>query len=266
MASTEAALPKAVLFDMDDTVFDHVMTCRAALAALRRDHPYLRSLSLDALASEYGRLLEETHVEVLLGRRSMEDARRERFARLALRAGRSIGTVEAENLSSTYRERYQRLRRPVPGAVPFLRRISGRTTLAIVTNNTVAEQREKLAFLGLDRTIDLLVTSEEIGAGKPDPAIFLAALNRADARPSQAVMVGDSWESDVMGARSAGIRPVWFNRFGASTPRRARVAEFRTYRSPDRLEQLLATPPRDGPRRRSAGSRGFYRTPGSGRR
>jgi HAD superfamily hydrolase (TIGR01549 family) len=233
------ALPKAVFFDLDDTVFDHSMTCRAALGALRRSRPFLRSLPLAALAAEYGRLLSETHAEVMVGRRSADDARRERFVRLARRAGRAITEAEAADLSATYRDAYQRLRRPVPGAVPFLRRIGGRTTLAIVTNNTVSEQTEKLAFLGLDRTVDLLVTSEEVGVAKPSPGIFRAALARAGAGPSEAVMVGDSWESDVAGARSAGIRPLWFNRFGVAPPRRLRVVEFSSFRPPHRVEALL---------------------------
>ena len=59
-----------------------------------------------------------------------------------------------------------------------------------------------------------MVSSAAVGAAKPDPAIFTAALERAGARPEDAVHVGDSLEKDVAGARAAGIRPVLLCRDG----------------------------------------------------
>jgi FMN phosphatase YigB (HAD superfamily) len=49
---------------------------------------------------------------------------------------------------------------------------------------------------------------------KPAPAIFAAALDRLQCRPDEAVMIGDSWAADIIGARAAGIRPIWFNPLG----------------------------------------------------
>jgi HAD superfamily hydrolase (TIGR01549 family) len=241
------ALPKTVLFDMDDTIFDHSLTCRAALAQLRREVPALRGPTLDAMWNEYNRLLGATHTDVMLGRRSSEAVRAERLQRLATWAGHVIDASEAAELSRVYREHYQSLRRPVPGAPEMVRRLRGRTRVGVVTNNTVAEQTQKLAFLGLQGEVDFLVTSEEVGAAKPDPSIFRAALERAGAAPKEAVMIGDSWTSDVAGARSAGIRAVWFNRFRVPRPPGAPVPEFDSFRSPLRVERLLAPPGRIRP-------------------
>ena len=84
---------------MDDTIFDHSLTCRAALKVVIEEAPYLGGRPLDDLCEEYGRLLGDTHVDVMLGRRSSEDARRERFRRLALGAGKAITAEEADELS-----------------------------------------------------------------------------------------------------------------------------------------------------------------------
>ncbi len=224
---------------MDDTIFDHSLTCRAALVATRRAFPFLRRIPLDAQWRSYLTLLGATHGPVMLGRRSGVDARRERFARLAAQAGRRLVPDEAETLARTYRDHYQRLRRPVPGAPEAVRRLGRRTRIGVVTNNTVAEQTEKLRFLGLGDVVDPLVTSEEVGWAKPDPRIFAAALRRGRALPSEAIMVGDSWTGDVEGARSAGIRPVWFNRFRIPRPRGPAVPEFGSFRAPDVLETIL---------------------------
>lgn len=235
-------LPKLVLFDMDDTIFDHSLTCREALRQLRREHGAIRGRSLMETWREYGRLLGTTHTDVMLGRRPSDEVRAERFQRLAAWSGHPIEPEVAARISLMYRRHYQRLRRPVPGAPDAVRRLEGRTRLGIVTNNTVAEQVEKLAFLGLDRTVEFLVTSEEVGVAKPDPAIFRAALDRAGATPEETVMVGDSWETDVAGARAVGIRAIWFNRFRAPAPIPLGVSEFTTFRVPRRLERLLAAP------------------------
>jgi len=68
--------------------------------------------------------------------------------------------------------------------------------------------------LGLEGHLDFIVTSEEAGAEKPHPPIFRAALQRAQVEPSQAVHVGDQYESDVLGAQGVGIRAVLLDRHG----------------------------------------------------
>jgi HAD superfamily hydrolase (TIGR01549 family) len=62
--------------------------------------------------------------------------------------------------------------------------------------------------------VDVALASREHGKTKPDPSIFLAALESLDARPDQAAMVGDSWEDDVLGARALGMRAFLIDREG----------------------------------------------------
>jgi putative hydrolase of the HAD superfamily len=92
---------------------------------------------------------------------------------------------------------------PVPGVVETLERLAARTRLAVVANWD-SSLREQLDRLGLDRYFDAVVTSAEVGAAKPDPAIFLAALRRLDVEPARAVHVGDE-PIDEEGALAAGM-------------------------------------------------------------
>ncbi len=234
-------LPKLVLFDLDDTLFDHAFTCRAALSKLRGTYSLLRGRPLDALWREYGRLLAIDFGPVALGRRAKRDARAERFRTLAAWCGRPVDAETAATMSVEYRDHYQLLRRPVPGAPEFLHRLEGRARIGVVTNNTVAEQVEKLRFLGLERVVDPLVTSEEVGAAKPAAELFRAALDRGGAGSEDTVMVGDHWEADIVGARAAGIRAIWFNRFREPRPAPAAMPEFDSFRPAARLERLLRT-------------------------
>ena len=67
--------------------------------------------------------------------------------------------------------------------------------------------------LGLEPYLDFVVTSGEVGADKPNPPIFLAALDRAGVNASEAVHVGDQYRFDVVGARGVGIKPVLIDRY-----------------------------------------------------
>ena len=173
------------------------------MVGVRDGFPAFQQLTLDELGVEHQRILELLHHEVALGRRTVDDARIERYRRLFAYAG--ADATHASAAAELHRRVYQASRCRVPGALELLRALRGRVRIAVVTNNTMAEQTEKLATFGLAALVDALVTSEEIGAAKPDGRIFAAALQRVDCAPDEAVMVGDSWTHDVLGATSAGI-------------------------------------------------------------
>lgn len=235
-------LPRAILFDLDDTLFDHALTCRSALERLRREEPWLRVRPITDIWKVYLEALEVTHAEVLLGRITSEESRTERFLRIATFCRVAIPRSSAEALATRYRTHYVRLRREIPGARLLLEHLHDRAFIGVVTNSQVDEQEEKLRFLGLRELVDALVVSEEVGAAKPDPRIFRVALKRSHVAPEDAVMVGDSWERDVQGARSAGVRAVWFNRFHLPNPEPGRVPEVDSWQDPRRVERVLAAP------------------------
>jgi HAD superfamily hydrolase (TIGR01549 family) len=224
--------PTTVLFDLDDTLFDHRHARRAALAALRQAHPPLARFPFAHMDRTYERILREVHLSrVLTGQLSLEESRRLRTARFLAELGLRIEPNVERRLSQIRQSAYQRNRRAVPGAPALLRflRASG-IRVGIVTNNLRAEQEEKLRLTGLAPSVDVLVCSEQVGFNKPDPRIFRAALAEADATARTTVMVGDSWESDIVGAARLGIRPVWLNRDHAARPRWPAVQELRSLR------------------------------------
>jgi 5'-nucleotidase len=228
---TGATPTRLVLFDMDDTLFDHRHAVRESLAAGRREDPRLAARPLGGLLAEYDRLLDEVHPDVLAGRATHAEARRERFRRLYDWAGATLDEQEAEVLSRRYRARYQRFRRPVAGAPALLRALCRAVPVGIVSNNHTDEQRDKMAAIGIEASIRFLVASEDVGVGKPDPAIFLRALELGGVDASETVMVGDNWEADIVGASAAGIRPFWLNRTGRTAPASDRpVPELRDLR------------------------------------
>ena len=209
-------MPFAVLFDLDDTLFDHHRSARAALSEVHAR--YGSQTDFDAFERHHTRYLEEMHIEVLAGRIGLDEARRERFRRVFLALGLALDEREVDQVASAYRFGYVQARRAIDGATDLLAAIRPLARIGIVSNNLLDEQREKLEFCGLAPYVDVLMVSEEAGVSKPDPRIFCMALERLAVSPAESVMVGDSWTADVTGAARAGIRPVWFNPWHLAQP------------------------------------------------
>ena len=68
---------------------------------------------------------------------------------------------------------------------------------------------ERLEKLGLLKHIDLVIASAEEGVAKPDLRIFQIALDRANCKPEEAVMVGDRIDNDIIPANKIGMTTVW---------------------------------------------------------
>jgi putative hydrolase of the HAD superfamily len=210
---------RAVLCDLDDTLFDHWRGTRLALAEVRAQEPAFAVWSIEELDTRHRVVLEEWHQLVLSGLASIDAARVGRFAELLAAAGADRAEERAVDVATLYRRQYATSWHPVAGARELLAAVKAEgLRVAIVTNNVVVEQRLKLSRCGFEPYVDALVTSEEIGAQKPDRKMFDAALARVGVDRTEAVMLGDAWYADVAGALAAGVRPVWFNRFEAASP------------------------------------------------
>lgn len=90
--------------------------------------------------------------------------------------------------------------------------------LGLVTNGPAEVQTAKIDLLGIRPYFEFCLISGVFGYWKPDRQIFLEALALGNARPGDAVMIGDSPEHDMAGAEAAGIRPIWVNRHRTPWP------------------------------------------------
>lgn len=97
---------------------------------------------------------------------------------------------------------------PLPGLVDFIESARERgLKIALVTNAPKANVVAILAALGLDDDFDLVVVADEVGAGKPDPAPYRAAVERLEIAPEDALAFEDS-PSGIASAVGAGVPTV----------------------------------------------------------
>lgn len=208
---------RAVLLDLDDTLFDHLGTARRATAAVLDEEPALAAAGLDVVLAENLRLVEAMHAGVAAGAISADDVRGERWRRVLLRFGGD--PTRGPALAARYRSAYAEREGLVDGAIELLAALGARgVRRVVVSNNVRSEQEGKVARLGLARHLDGLVVSADHGICKPDPRLFAIALDVAGATASDAVHFGDAWVNDVLGALGAGLRAVWLDRTGVAVP------------------------------------------------
>lgn len=105
--------------------------------------------------------------------------------------------------------------RAYPDALPLLHALRERDVRLVAASNWDASLPEALERTGLAPYLDGTVSSAVVGAAKPEPTVFRAALELAGCEADEAFHVGDSPQGDVDGARAAGIRVALLDRHGA---------------------------------------------------
>ncbi len=203
-------LPPFILFDLDDTLFDHARASRIALESVHAVHA--NDIDFNDFAREHARVLEVYHARFLQGEFTLDEARAARMTELFATFKKSIDEATALDISTVYRREHQGNRALVAGARELLDALQPKTRMGIITNNSTAEQIEKLRTLNIAHFFEVIVISEDVGVTKPNPKIFEIALERLGAAAHETVMIGDSVANDIEGALNVGIAPLWLNR------------------------------------------------------
>lgn len=212
-----AAELKAVLFDVDDTLFDRNGAQLLALDVIVRE---LRDLFVGIDRQEMvDAFLESDRVTTLefYGDALIVEGVRVRRARVFLDL-LGLDGAPADAIAELYVEAYPRVNAPVDGAVALVEALAPRFQLGVISNSLPDVQYQKLETLGIRHLFDCIVLSEEFGVRKPNPAIFWHAVGLLGRKAEECLYVGDSYVADVVGAKEAGLPVCWFNPAGLHPP------------------------------------------------
>ena len=201
-------LIRFVYFDIDDTLLDHRRAERAALADCQAAFPGLGCHDARHVSETYHAGNAPLWRDYGDGQITKDFLKRERFRKLlaALDADEDPDTV-----SDHYLGRYGAHWSWMEGAEAAYRAVAARYPVGLLTNGFTEQQRGKLArFPLLSDLAKTVIISEEVGAMKPQPAIFQHATDAAGVRPDEILYVGDSLHSDVQGGLGFGWNVAWF--------------------------------------------------------
>lgn len=195
-----------IFFDIDGTLVDHAGAERKA--AIR----FGKSMGLDVDVEESflhrWQQASERYLKLYFQRAITFEE--QRCLRLQEIFCRSLTAKEASRLFAVYLSEYEENWRLYDDVTSCLERLD--TRLGIITNGNLAQQTKKLVNTSIIHYFDEIVASEDVGASKPEAAIFEAAKRKSQVNNQSCIYVGDRLEVDALGAAQAGWSGIWLNR------------------------------------------------------
>jgi putative hydrolase of the HAD superfamily len=209
---------QALLLDVDDTIVDTqeamVVAGTQAAAAIWPHRPDEHR----AMAQRYYDDPERWFPRYASGDVAFEVMRAGRLAEVAAAFGLAVPDGAHRSYEEAYAPAFRRAQRLFPDVPDLLVAAEGASLpVALLTNSAQAPTEVKLAALDLAGRFDVVVTTDTLGFGKPDPRVYLEACRLVGVEPGRVVCVGDNLEWDVLGAEAAGLRAVWLDREGRAT-------------------------------------------------
>lgn len=208
---------KAIVFDVDDTVYDQqeifAKACRDAFGELRE----IPVTDLFKASRYYS---DECFEAVERGEMTKEEMYIYRIKRTVEHFGQTITDEQANK----YQERYVYYgsnMEVTEGMKKILAYCSEHMKTGVITNGPSAHQWRKIKTLNLEQWVkkENIFVSGDVGANKPDKEIFEYAVKKMQlSEDDDIVYVGDSYEKDILGATNAGWKAIWLDRRGREVP------------------------------------------------
>lgn len=211
-------MKKAIFFDVDDTLYDHLIPFKKAVK------PYVKQLEPFPFEEAYHRMRyysDKISVE-LGGAGQMEQGfateamKRDRFQFALNDFGVEVSSEQANEIQNNYFSCQFDIEL-FEGAKELIVELQQLGIIVgLLTNGAEAHQWRKIKALKLDQLIPLeqIFVSGSHGWDKPDIRIFQHINERTNTIPANCTYIGDSWRNDVIGANNAGWSTIWFNHRG----------------------------------------------------
>ncbi len=237
MPSAVPSFPRAILFDLDDTLLRAYANPEAVWVAVSEElaahlapfAPSTVALAIQTQAREFWADPERHRY----WRQRLYESRRE----IVRRALPALSAEIAELVADRFSARRDQEMRLYPDAVETLDALRRRgVLLGLVTNGAGEPQRGKLTRFDLAHRFDHVQIEGEHGFGKPEERAYRHALESLRVTPAETWMVGDNLEWEVAAPQRLGIHAIWFDGEGQGLPAESPVRPDRTIR---RLGELV---------------------------
>lgn len=203
---------KAILFDVDDTLYDQTAPFKEAYAQYFGNEPVIPAEVIYPVTRKYS---DQVYSQAMLGKITMEELYIYRVQKAFEEYNITITVEEALAFQKVYADRQRHIHMSET-MEKILTYCSGKVELGIITNGPSAHQWNKVKSLQAERWIPQgnIFVSGDVGAEKPERKIFDHAKRTMKLENAEIWFVGDSYELDMKGAVNAGWNAVWMNRRG----------------------------------------------------
>lgn len=190
---------KAILFDLDDTINDRKRSIRNFCSSFIKDY-FPQAID------------KEAHDTIMLHLISLDANgmlnREKFFTKISMVYNLNI---DCNDLAARWGDIFPLFSYLKEDAIIVLDYLQGKYKLGIISNGTSTSQRNKIRSLEIEHYFRTIVISEEIGYKKPEEEIFRITCNTISESVDSVVYVGNDLFVDVIGARNAGLIPIWLS-------------------------------------------------------
>ncbi|MFF1682801.1 HAD family hydrolase [Streptomyces sp. NPDC058256] len=206
---------KALVWDVDDTLFDYTGADRAGM----RGHLAVEGLldgyeSVEQALSRWREITDVQWARFAAGESDWQGQRRDRVREFL---GEPLSDAEADGWFQRYAGHYEAAWALFSDVLPALDALAASHRHAVLSNSSLHNQDRKLRVLGVRDRFETVLCAAELGVSKPAEAAFHAACESLGLPPHQVAYVGDHPEIDGRGAADAGLLSIWIDRGGAHT-------------------------------------------------
>ncbi|MEV6174423.1 HAD family hydrolase [Streptomyces sp. NPDC051954] len=201
---------RAVVWDVDDTLFDYTTADRAGMRAHLAAEGLLHGYeSVEQALVRWREVTDRQWARFAVGEVDFETQRRDRVRAFL---DTELTDAEAEDWFLRYITHYEAAWALFPDVLPVLDALAASHRHAVLSNSSLVVQYRKLRMLGVHDRFEAVLCAAELGVSKPEAGAFLAACEALDLAPHQVAYVGDHPEIDGRGAADAGLLSVWIDR------------------------------------------------------
>lgn len=205
---------KNLFFDLDDTLWAFSLNARDTFEEMYLKYRYDRFFdSFQHFYALYQRRNVELWEEYGNGQVTKDELNRQRFL-YPLQAVGAEDAALAKSFSDDFFAVIPTKSRLMPHAREVLEYLSPKYNLYILSNGFQELQCHKMRSSGIDGFFKKVVLSDDIGVLKPWPEIFHFALSATQSELRDSLMIGDSWENDITGAKRVGMHQAFYNAAG----------------------------------------------------
>ncbi|GGZ47081.1 hydrolase [Streptomyces inusitatus] len=203
---------RAILWDVDDTLFDYVGADSAGLFQHLRIEGLVGGFtSADQALGRWREITAAHWVRYAAGETDWPGQRRDRVRDFT---GLELDDAEADAWFARYMVHYEAAWSLFPDAVPALDLLAGEYRHAVLSNSSFPVQDHKLRVLGVRDRFETLLCAAELGVAKPAAEAFHTACEALGLPPEEVAYVGDEPDIDARGAAEAGLFGIWLDRAG----------------------------------------------------
>ncbi len=189
---------KAVLFDLDGTLLDRDASVRRFI-----------DLQYDRFEHFLDSITKKEYIERFLQLDNRGYVWKDKVYQQMIKEFEIIG-ISWEELLQDYISEFKYSCIPFPHLIEMLEELKTRNiAIGMITNGRGQFQMDNIQALGIEKYFDSILVSEWEGMKKPNPNIFLKALQDLEVNPEESLFIGDHPENDVIAATAVGMKGVW---------------------------------------------------------